>query len=717
MPVFLFSFIRKEENPALNHPMNRFSLLLLIFGCILSMTSNSSAATLADAEMQTLKERLLASFLPAAAELPATVADARSAMQQQQPDGSWPDLDYADKANRWPANTHLKRLGDMARALRAPKSPLLNAPQLRDQSLRALRFWLKNDYQNPNWWHNLINVPRQIGQVSLLLQDDLSPADMIGVDKILDRASFPNVESRLKTGANLVWLANNNILRGVFDPEPQRAADAFMAIWNEIKIAHRKDGIQPDWSFHQHGKVLQSGAYGSTFIGYTSLYANLARGTRFAIPSDKQQILESMLLDGQAWMTRGGRWDPGARGRGIGRNGIGSADELPKAAENLAALSSVRRPELQALITRFRNGANGAELQGNRHFFDSDFMAHHRPAYYASVRMFSSRVDNTDSLINNENRKAHHISDGANILMRRGDEYEAIFPVWDWLKIPGTTVEQNAEPLDPQKLRVTGQTSFVGGVSDGSYGVSAMQLQRDSLSARKAWFFFDNEYVCLGAGISDTAANPVATSVNQCLLRGEVTTPNGTATGAADLSGLNWVRHDGVNYLFPDQTNLRATIGPQSGKWSEIGPLKETVTTNVFSLWIDHGARPTGATYAYIVRPVDSGPPAPDAASNIEILSNTSDLQAVRQTKLKLIGVVFARAGRVAFDGGTLSVDQPCLLLCRQSADSLAVSLSNPENKALQVQVELTRGAIKSEAVFDLPDGIQAGSSVTQILK
>jgi len=44
-----------------------------------------------------------------------------------------------------------------------------------------------------------------------------------------------------------------------------------------------------------------------------------------------------------------------------------------------------------------------------------------------------------------------------------------------------------------------GATAFAGGVSDSLYGASAFELNFDSVTAKKAWFFFDKEVVCLGA--------------------------------------------------------------------------------------------------------------------------------------------------------------------------------------------------------------------------
>lgn len=39
--------------------------------------------------------------------------------------------------------------------------------------------------------------------------------------------------------------------------------------------------------------------------------------------------------------------------------------------------------------------------------------------------------------------------------------------------------------------------------------------------AHKAWFFFDEEIVCLGANIASTASEKVYTTVNQCLASSE----------------------------------------------------------------------------------------------------------------------------------------------------------------------------------------------------
>ena len=64
-------------------------------------------------------------------------------------------------------------------------------------------------------------------------------------------------------------------------------------------------------------------------------------------------------------------------------------------------------------------------------------MVQHRPAYYLSVHMSSTRVLNADwPCCGGEGRLCHHLADGATVIMRDGDEYRDVYPVWNWRQIP-----------------------------------------------------------------------------------------------------------------------------------------------------------------------------------------------------------------------------------------------------------------------------------------
>src|SRR5262249_25263044 len=147
-----------------------------------------------------------------------------------------------------------------------------------------------------------------------------------------------------------------------------------------------------------------------------------------------------------------------------------------------------------------------------------------------------------------------------------------------------------------------GKTDFVGGVSDGTYGMCAMDLERGALKAKKAWFFFDDVIVCLGAGITCTSDNPVVTSINQCLAHGD------------DYRVTKQVAyHDGVYYTYG--AGAQSAIAKQPGRWSELGAgSDELQSRDVFTSFIDHGRHPQDATYQYSIGF------APSASEEVQVL-------------------------------------------------------------------------------------------------
>lgn len=678
--------------------------------------------------METVERRLRDSLLP------DNVA-ARQTMEREAArygdalgaDGSWPDIDYRDQTRGpWKTSAHLERLLTLTRAYRTLRLPPAGQAQRKARILLALDYWLRNDFQNPNWWHNQIGVPGQIGSIMLLLRDETTPEQRDKAVAILRRSTLRNM-----TGANLVWMARNQIVRGCLEQSPAVMAEAFDALWREIHVAPPgKEGIQADNSFHQHGPVLYNGGYGASFTGDCAQFIAYARDTRFAVPGERLRLFENFVLDGQQWMIRGTFYDYGVIGRQIVRPNQ-NAGGLRRVADILSGEPGPRRQEMRAFAERLKAAPGAPPLAGNRHFWRSDFMAHHRPGYYTSARMFSTRTFNTDGYINSEGKKSHHVADGVTYIFQRGDEYKDIFPVWDWRRVPGATIEQSPAPLDPARVQSRGKTSFVGGVSDGTYGAAAMDLVRDALSARKAWFYFDDEWVCLGAGITGASGNAVLTSVNQCLLNGPVRVsdrPAALAAGEHALPSIRWVLHDGIGYVFPGQTSLHVANRAQSGSWSDIGAgSPASLSREVFSLWIDHGARPANAAYAYIVVPGASAANLAARIPAVQTLANTPDLQAVRHPSLKVLLAVFRRPGLLdGRPGWTVRVDQPCLTLLREMPGGMRIAVSNPENQPLAVTIEIDRklegegstpGRDGTTIRFDLPDGPDAGRSVVRFLK
>jgi chondroitin AC lyase len=679
------------------------TLAVIALSCSAALHASESDST---ADLQTLRNRFIHSILP-------TDPDAIEALKRTgdqiagslRIDGSWADIDYTDQQrSTWLVKEHTERLLLMSRAYRlAPERGLLRSIHL------ALDYWLERDFRNPNWWHNEIGTPQLLSTSAVLLGDEITAAENEKLLAILRRSVW-----RKWTGQNLVWGVTIQIKRGLIEQNADTITEAFNRLYAEVRITSA-EGIQRDFSFHQHGAQLYSGGYGLNFGIDVARFTALSWGTRWEIPADGMEILTGYLLDGIRPMMHGGRIDYSTVGREITRKGktavprswtggpvapVGAAYGLPHAVALLAEHQVPRRDELRSFAATLRGEATVKPPVGNRHFWRSDYQAHQRPGWFASVKMFSTRMINAE-LINNEGIKSHHLSDGANLLYLTGEEYRNIFPVWDWTRIPGTTAEQGTLDIEEgHEIGIKAKTAFVGGVSDGSVGVAAMDLARGKLAARKAWFFFDDAYVCLGAGITCTSDNPVTTSINQCHLDGDVG------------KGHDWVHHANVGYVFkPAPSRIELTTGEQTGRWSDIGTgADELLKQKVFNLWLNHGVRPSGATYQYAVLPGATREwtmaYAKDPAATV--IANTAALQSVWHGQSKVLGVAFWQAGSVEWDGHTLEVERPCLVLLNLSGNRPRVAAANPVNQPATVTVTLDGQSM----TVALPDGDMAGSSV-----
>ncbi len=125
------------------------------------------------------------------------------------------------------------------------------------------------------------------------------------------------------------------------------------------------------------------------------------------------------------------------------------------------------------------------------------------------------------------------MSDGATNIRVNGNEYVDIFPVWEWDRIPGTTLPAG-EKRNPVDWGTKGTCTFTGGVSDGKYGVMTFRLNDYGVKAQKSWFMFDNEVVCLGSGIGSDVPADIVTTLNQCHLDGNTWINTGKSTPASN---------------------------------------------------------------------------------------------------------------------------------------------------------------------------------------
>lgn len=672
-------------------------------------TASAARADIALVESR-LKERYIA----------GKFSDAKHFLASQRPDGSWPDINYDDRSIRWDPLRHLDRLEQMAIAYQSSRSPDHRSTQMLQALRTGLQYWFQRKPEADGWWLNKIGQQLSLQRILVLMDGDLPEGLIRAGTGYFNDPTTPTVSMQKATGQNLVWFAQEQMVRGLLRRSEQDVSSAVDALESVATIT-TAEGIQPDYSFHQHGPQLYVGGYGMGALEAGTASAGLVDGTRFAYAKDKIDNLADYLFQGSRYMVRGKMLDYGAIGREIARPGGGTeALGLIAVCDNLVPIRPEAKLDCDVLKAHILGSGKPFSFIGHKHFWNSDFTVHQRQAYYTSVKMASSRTFGTES-INGENLEGYWIPFGVNYIARRGDEYSGIFPVWDWAHLPGVTSPEEVPPI-PGYVRQP--SSFTGGVSDGMYGASAMKLDiasGTSIHASKAWFFFDEELVALGAGISSKARTSVSTTIAQSLLRGNVVVDGSTVPADRQAIGdASWVLHDGVGYVFPGKSAIVLRTGPRSGSWSRVSSIGERtpITKDVFALWLDHGVAPANGTYEYIIVPgIDSERLAQYTQGNpIRILANTADVQAVRHERSGISEAVFYSPGRLQLrEGLTMRVDQPCLALLIERGDSLQLALSAP-NGPLQVHVSLSLPTGTKVAAFDLPGGPAMGTSQVQTL-
>ncbi|HWZ94960.1 MAG TPA: polysaccharide lyase family 8 super-sandwich domain-containing protein [Opitutaceae bacterium] len=630
-------------------------------------------------------------------------------------DGSWPDLDYASAArSAWPPRDHCRRMVAMAMVAAGGMDVSGDdRKRLLDSIHRAFRFWIRHDFQCPNWYDNEISIPKLIGTCALLLGENLAPDEYAYATQIsLARYGIG------KAGQNKVWLAENTLIRGLLQGDEALVNQAAPTIWNELHVS-MEEGVQPDYSFHQHGPQQQFGLYGLAFAAEIGRWGTVLQGTPWALPEDKLEVFRHYLLDGENWVSWRGAMDISSCGRHLmPRNPLDGAAETAAVMEEAAVFDPGSAPAYQAFAARNQPGVPN-DLVGNKYFWRSDYMVHRTGEFAATLKLSSKRVVGTE-MVNAQNLSGYYLADGALYLYQSGGEYTDIFPVWDWRKIPGVTCAQTELPAFKTTLVQTDvpglefktssvPSDFVGGVSDGTNGCAALDYARDGVVAKKAWFFGANFVVCLGAGISGEARAPIVTTINQCLLRGSIRLQqNGKvkslqAAGGTSLAKVEWVEHDGWRYVFPGGTPAHLKAGRVTGNWKKVFANPDTpkgdVTENVFTLWLDHGKAPQDASYACVIMPAGE-------KTTAAVVANTPEVQAVKIDQA-LFGAVFWQPGKVELADGLLAwVDQPCIVLV--DTDMRAAWISDPTQKLASIRLQV--GELVQTVT--LPTGGEAGRSV-----
>ena len=340
-------------------------------------------------DFSTVRDRTRALFVASGA---ATAAAARSHLAALNATCFWPDIDYFDRGRAiWAPSAHITRVQTMVQALASWGSPLFDEPALAQGAHCALGVWLnrKPRFSSLNWWWAWIGEELTLQPTYLLLGANRTTA--------AERASFYEFslssawwENDWGGGDNLSDMLRVQLYRGLASGNVSAVAQSFNVTYATVAVVSAvkgEEGIVPDMSYHFHGEQILSSAYGAGWVSTLLAAYSLAQGTIFSLPQPAVAVFARFLVEGDAALTFGRRWDWLTQGRGIDRPGTAFSWGFNTSALEALAGEPGAAPWAAALAQFARAlGGGGPAATGTRVFWLSDFVAHKRPTWGAAFK-------------------------------------------------------------------------------------------------------------------------------------------------------------------------------------------------------------------------------------------------------------------------------------------------------------------------------------------
>lgn len=639
-----------------------------------------SVVVLADsADIDTLFSRLRESYLAKQSHDSALIL-----MRSQVKDGSWKKFNYDFEQSRWPSK-HLNNLKSMSKYYEMYPA---QKDSLRVAIIRGLEFWFKRQagYVYDNWWVNEIGIQRDLNRIAIILWNDL-PKEL--QSKIIEI----NQEEPSGYGANRAWISENIIIRGILEKRENQISLGLKNIITSILITDQ-EGHQEDHSYFMHGRLLYNGGYGKISLSIVAFWASITKGTKFALSERTIENTASLALEGTRWMMWGSMVDAMVLGREISRKG-GNIYSKPflSIINNLSKVDTLNHEAYNAWASNIKMESLD-DIVGCRYFWRGEMMVCRSPSFYVSLKMSSSNTVGSETL-NRENTQGYWLGMGVLSIYQHPDDFENIYPLWDWSMLPGIT---SYNVTQQKEKRVTNLSNFVGGVSDKEYGVASMIFSRPNIIGNKTWFFGDDFIIALGSGITGMDKSEIKTTIDQRLVHTEMYTERGAFDSKQKHQRL-W--HDSIGYVNLDDNGFYINKQLKTESWKKIGPEKKEESAEVLKIWKSHGRNPKHASYSYLVDlNVDQVLFFKKNYDDIKIIQNDSSFQVVYNHKNHILGGTFYTRGVISIDSMTIESSSPCVFLLRKMDKAYKLIIADPEKKNEQIHFRISKNKQNGKKSF-----------------
>ena len=718
-----------------------------------------------------------------------------------------------------------QKINYMAQAYATYGSNYYKDAALLDIIVKSLEYGYNNYYGSyllehgtvGNWYPWDIGIPVYLLPTLVYLRDDLTPEQ---IDKYLEPYDYlqPFPEGN---ASNLANMARCVMLASCLRKDAKRLAVAeyiFSEVFEYVTIDQMglgsDGGFFTDGSYVQHNVTPYHGSYGIGLMQNFPMIMYMTSYTAFDMRGGIADNQFDFVTDSFIHVMYDNKLMSTTNGRAVGTGGeVYNFQSLLTSFIQMYSYAPSSCKEEFASVVRTLMFRYGNSLAANvpSVFYNlalelyhdesvplivSDYVkvmgnmarvVQHTPKYGVAIALSNKRIHKYES-INGANFTGWYHGDGM-LYLYTGDsnyatDYSANFYFYaNPYLMPGTTVNSahrkrgNIYPTIPNKY------SFAGGVEQGSVGVSGFHLGYDwattrdtfynqtdaNIEARKSYFMFDNELVCLGSGIVDTSGTTVRTVVDNRLwgtngvlhINGtkiadsalhttNILTPNSgventyygrfdhpasnvlLADYMATLTGVHTMHFSGMGgYVFLDTAEndgntlkYSKTVITGDASTGTITNNGATGTQTFLEIALEHGTGNSSlnGAYTYIYLPESSVAQTESyyADPDVEIIARTNKVHSVLETTLRSLGAVFFEADTLTVSNNVTPVKSItakngcCVMITTNAKGETQISVSDPTNSltSLCISVELT----EVSEVVNADEGVIAvfnGNTVT----
>ena len=612
-----------------------------------------------------------------------------------------------------------------------------------------------------NWWQWEIGIPMNMIPALIIIEDKLTVEQLTKYLTVFDRyVPYPSAK-----GGNKIWLSRLSILSAALRHDALDLCvnvhymnDLFDYIDDYIED---EGGFFNDGSFIQHSYYAYTSGYGGNYMGDLPQMMYYLSGSRFFPQQENIQnhydwvfdAFRPIIYDKCVMAAMAGR--NVARHQGEGSSGYAANMILI----HYYAPDSVKA-ELEPIIAYFMKLYNtdfsgnvalplisyakelGARLSAaevkpyeiTKVFGMMARVVHHGPEYGVCLSMSNLEVGKYES-INNENRTGWYHGDGMIQIYTDGYSFNGNFYSFaNPYLMPGTTVNS----AERNKALIGGlfnASPYAGGVSQGKYGSVGFILDYDCINtsfknsetdstiyAKKSYFFFDNEIVCVGSDIQDMSGTDVKTVLENRYWRpsGDTVSIGETVGGEtvmqaisspatvqteissrvvhfSNMGGYVILRDDGTTLYYKKASNsYNGTI-----TYDASNPMPDTLKTkrDFFELYMSHGVgntttgELTNNDYFYAYLPEASAEETAEYYDNpdVALIYRNEYAHAVIETTLGTVAANFfiedGEETTVEVNGfdctavkNVTATTPCCIMLSKGENGEYLISVSDPTN-------------------------------------